>query len=143
MAEALGLAASIAGLVSLGLQVAGGIATDLDALENRQVELASVKRQNDALAASLDIIKAAASRTQSHHGPAITTNIQSCETEIQAVEALLADLANCDTTIWRQRLRSKKKKLTYMSDPQKVQLVVQRLHNTNQVLNLTLTGLTL
>ena len=143
MAEALGLAASVAGLVSLGLQVTGGIATFLDALQSRQEDLASVKRQNDALTASLDIIKAASSRTQGQHSYAITTSIQSCETELRAVEVLLADLANCDTTTWRQRLRSKKKKLSYVFDRPKVQLVVQRLHNANQVLQLTLTGLNL
>lgn len=43
MAEALGLAASVAGLLSLGLQVTGGVARYLDVLENRQKELASVK----------------------------------------------------------------------------------------------------
>lgn len=143
MAEAVGLAASVAGLVSLGLQVTGGIATLLDALENRQAELASVKRQSDALAASLDIIRAASSRFHNQHSYAIMASIQACETELQAVEALLADLANCDTSTWRQRLRGKKKKLSYVFDRSKVQLVVQRLHNANQVLQLTLTGLNL
>ncbi|KAK8105151.1 hypothetical protein PG999_008510 [Apiospora kogelbergensis] len=143
MAEAVGLAASVAGLVSLGLQVTGGIATLLDALENRQAELASVKRQSDALAASLDIIRATSSSFQNQHSYAITASIQACETELQAVEALLADLANCDTSTWRQRLRGKKKKLSYVFDRSKVQLVVQRLHNANQVLQLTLTGLNL
>ncbi|KAK6854980.1 hypothetical protein PG995_008512 [Apiospora arundinis] len=59
------------------------------------------------------------------------------------VEALLADLANCDTTTWRQRLRSKKKKLSYAFDRPKVQQLVQRLHNSNQVLQTAITGLNL
>ncbi|KAK8022026.1 hypothetical protein PG993_012793 [Apiospora rasikravindrae] len=147
MAEALGLAASVAGLVSLGLQVTSGIATYLDAVESRQDELASVKRQNDALAASLNIIKmaAASSRSaQNHHGQEITTNIQSCEADLREVEVLLAALANCDTTdTWRQRLRSKKKKLSYVFDRPKVQQVVQRLHTANQILQLTLSGITM
>ncbi|KAK8015428.1 hypothetical protein PG990_008724 [Apiospora arundinis] len=97
MAEVLGLTASVAGLVSLGLQVTGGIATCLDAIENRQDELASIKHQNDALAASLGMIKAAASRASNHHSHAVATSIQSCEAELQAVEILLAELASCDT----------------------------------------------
>ena len=77
MAEAVGLAASVAGLLSLGLQITGGIATYLDALESRQDELASIKRQNDALSAALDTIKTATSRFQSPlHDRAITTGIQ-------------------------------------------------------------------
>ncbi|KAK8077076.1 hypothetical protein PG996_003246 [Apiospora saccharicola] len=143
MAEALGLAASVAGLLSLGLQVTGGFASYLDALENRQEELASAKRQNDALAASLDIVKTASTHVLSHHAHTITTSIQSCEAELQAAEVLLADLANCDTSTWRQRLRSKKKKLSYRFDRAKVQKLVQRLHNSNQVLQLALAGLNL
>ena len=97
MAEALGLAVSIAGLLSLGLQVTGGIAGYFDALENRQYELACVKQQDDSLVASLDIVKAAASRVQSHDAHTMTASIRSCETELQAVEPLLSDIADCDT----------------------------------------------
>ncbi|KAK8009349.1 hypothetical protein PG991_011900 [Apiospora marii] len=104
MAEALGLAASVAGLLSLGLQVTGGIASYLDALENRQMELASVKQQKDALKSSLAIVQAAASRVQNHHAHTITASIQSCEAELQAIETLLADLANCDTSRSTERL---------------------------------------
>ncbi|KAK7936639.1 uncharacterized protein PG986_015077 [Apiospora aurea] len=138
MAEAFSLAASAAGLISFGLQVTSGITIYLDAVESRQDELASVKRQNDALAASLNIIKAAAASSRSgpnHHGQAITTSIQSCEAELRAVEALLAALANCDNTAtWRQRLLSKKKKLSYVFDRPKVQQVVQRLQSANQMI---------
>lgn len=142
MAEAVGLAASVAGLVSLGLQVTGGIVTYLDALENRQDELASVKRQNDALSAALDIIQAATSRFQGQpHDHAVQNNIQSCNAELQALEVLLAELANCDTSTWRQRLRSTRKKLSYAFDRSKVHQMAQRLHHANEVLQLTLTGL--
>ncbi|KAK8133585.1 hypothetical protein PG984_005597 [Apiospora sp. TS-2023a] len=143
MAEALGLAASVAGLLSLGLQVTGGVASYLDALENRQEELASAKRQNEALVASLEIVKTASTHVLSHHAHTVATSIQSCEAELRSVEDLLADLANCDTSTWRQRLRSKKKKLSYRFDRSKVQQLVQRLHNSNQVLQLALAGLNL
>ncbi|KAK8140111.1 hypothetical protein PG984_000177 [Apiospora sp. TS-2023a] len=143
-AESVGLAASIAGLVSLGLQITGGIATYLDALESRRDELASVKRQNEALAAALDTIKAATPHNsfQGHqHDAAIENNTQSCKAELQAVEELLATLADCDTTTWRQRLKNKKKKLTYAFNRPKVQQIVQRLHSANSILQLTLAGL--
>ncbi|KAK8035749.1 hypothetical protein PG991_001822 [Apiospora marii] len=143
-AESVGLAASIAGLVSLGLQITGGIASYLDALESRRDELASVRRQNEALAAALDTIQAATSHNffQSHqHDPAIEKNTQCCKEELQAVEELLAALADCDTTTWRQRFKNKKKKLTYAFDRPKVKVIVQRLQNANGILQLTLAGL--
>ncbi|KAK8083886.1 hypothetical protein PG996_002667 [Apiospora saccharicola] len=143
-AESVGLAASIAGLVSLGLQITGGIANYLDALESREEELASVRRQNDALAAALDTIKAATSHNSVHgqqHDSAIEKNIQCCKAELQAVEELLAALADCNTTTWRQRLKNERRKLTYSFNRPKVQRIVQRLQNANGILQLTLCGL--
>ncbi|KAK7959814.1 uncharacterized protein PG986_004668 [Apiospora aurea] len=104
-AESVGLAASVAGLVSLGLQITGGIASYLDALESRRDELTSVRRQNDALAAALDTIKTATSHNSfqgQQHVSATERNTQCCKAELQAIEELLAELADCDTTTWRQ-----------------------------------------
>ncbi|KAK8001720.1 hypothetical protein PG991_013942 [Apiospora marii] len=143
-AEAVGLAASVAGLVSLGLQVTGGIVAYLDALKNREEELASTKRQNDALVAALTAIKAASSRFQAQrHDEAVTQSIQSCEAELRAVEELLADLASCDTSTWRKRLKTKKRELGFKFDRTKMQQVAQRLHHANDILQLTLAGLEL
>lgn len=140
MAAEIGLAASVAGLVSLGIQLTGGIASFLDALENRQKELESVRRQNEALTAALTIIKTASFQNQQHND-AITQNTQTCEAELRAVESLLAELANCDTSTWRKRLKSKKQKLSYVFDRKKVEQLVQRLHHANEVLQLAMTGL--
>ncbi|KAK8067259.1 hypothetical protein PG997_014006 [Apiospora hydei] len=141
--ESVGLAASVAGLLSLGLQVTGGLVAYLDALKSRGEELASVKRQNDSLAAALSAIKAAFSSSlrNQHHIPAVMRSIQACEGELQAAEELLASLANCDTRTWRQRMKTKTKKLTYSFDRSKIQQINQRLHHANGVLQLTLTGL--
>jgi len=141
--ESVGLAASIAGLLSLGLQITSGIATYLDALENREEELQSARRQNDALVGALAAIKRAGSQFQGQHNhvSGIAQSIQACETELLAVESLLAKLTNCDTATWRQRLKSKKQKLRYAFDRSKVQQVTQRLHNANGILQITLTGL--
>ncbi|KAK7968908.1 hypothetical protein PG988_007981 [Apiospora saccharicola] len=144
MAAEVGLAASIAGLLSLGLQITGGIAIYLDALESRRDELESLKRQNDALAAALDTINAATSHPsfQGHqHDSAIEKNTQCCKAELQAVEELLAALADCNAATWRQRLKNEKRKLTYAFNRPKVQRIVQRLQNANGILQLTLSGL--
>ncbi|KAK8015481.1 hypothetical protein PG991_008369 [Apiospora marii] len=142
MTEAIGLAASVAGLVSLGLQITGGIVTYVNALEGRQDDLASVKRQNEAFAATLNIVRAASSRFQGHqHDQTIKLNLLSCETEIHALEDLLAKLANCDTATWRQQLKNKTRKFTYVFHQSKVQQMLQRLQHANEGLQLVVTAL--
>lgn len=142
MAEPIGLAASVAGLISLGLQITGGIVTYVNALEGRQDDLASVKRQNDAFAATLNIVRAASSRFQGHqHDQTIKLNLVSCETELHALEELLANLADCDTATWRHRLKNKTKKLTYAFHQSKVQQMLQRLQHANENIQLVVTAL--
>ncbi|KAK8084396.1 hypothetical protein PG997_005667 [Apiospora hydei] len=57
MAEPLSLAASVAGLISLGLQVTGGIAKYLDAAKCRDEELSAVRQQNALLTDTLATIE--------------------------------------------------------------------------------------
>ncbi|KAI1377172.1 hypothetical protein F4677DRAFT_415538 [Hypoxylon crocopeplum] len=143
-AEGVGLAASVAGLLSLGLQITSGIVKYLDAFENRQEELAYVRQQNDALTATLLAIETASSDFQGQRPEftaAVSQSIQSCETELNAAEALRVDLADCDRSTWTTRLENKKKKLTYAFHRSKVQQLAQRLQQANEVLQLALTGL--
>ncbi|KAK8124202.1 hypothetical protein PG999_004120 [Apiospora kogelbergensis] len=140
MAAEVGLAASVAGLLSLGIQLTSGITSFLDALENRQDELESARRQNVALTAALATIKTARFQNQQHNY-AIIQSTQSCEAELRAVESLLAELANCDTSTWQKRLKNKKQKFSYAFDRKKVQLLVHRLQNANEILQLTISGL--
>ncbi|RYP68436.1 hypothetical protein DL771_006700 [Monosporascus sp. 5C6A] len=139
-----GLAASVAGLLSLGLQITGGIVKYLDAFESRREELAYVRQQNDALTSTLLAIETASSSFQGQRPEftaAVTQTIQSCKKELSAVEVLRVELADGDTTTWTMRLENKKKKLTYAFHRSKVQQLGQRLQQANKVLQLTLTGL--
>ncbi|KAK7747718.1 hypothetical protein SLS62_008965 [Diatrype stigma] len=145
-AEGLGLAASVAGLVSLGLQLTGGIVKYLDAFESRQEDLINAKRQNDALMAGLLAIQTASSSFQGQHSQAIAAviqNIQACETELTAAEALRVDLADCERSTWTMRLENQKKKMTYAFHRSKVQQLAQRLQQANGILQLSLAGLEL
>lgn len=145
-AESLGLAASVAGLLSLGLQVTGNIINYLDAFEDRQEELAYVEKQNNSLASSLLAIKTASSSFQDQHQEsttAVTQNIQFCQEELRAVEKLRLELADCNTKAWTARLENKKKKLTYAFHRSKIQQLAQRLQQANEILQLTLSGLRL
>lgn len=142
-AEAVGLVASVAGLVSLGLQVTGGILKYLDAFDSRQEELAYVRQQNDALRSTLLAIDSASSNFQpqrSEFAAAVAQTIVSCKKELSAVEALHVDLADGDRSTWTMRLDNKKKKLTYAFHRSKIQQLAQRLQQANETLKLTLIG---
>ena len=146
MAEAVGLAASISGLLSLGLQVTGVIVKYLDAFESRHEELAYVRQHNDALKATLLAINTASSCFQDQSPKltaAVTRNVLSCKKELSAVDALCVSLADYDRSILMTRLENKKKKFTYPFHRSKVQQLAQRLQQANEVLQLTLHGLEL
>lgn len=143
-AEGLSLAVSVAGLVSLGLQITGGIFKYLDAFEGRQEELAYIRQQNNPLTATLSAIGTVSSRFQGQHlvfTTAVTQNIQSCEKELNAVEVLRTELADCDSNTWKMRLENKKKMMTYAFHQSKAQQLARRLQQANKLLQLTLTGL--
>lgn len=144
MADGLSLAASVAGLVSLGLQVTQGIVSYVDALESRQQELRSVQQQNDALSSALAVIESASAQLQGQHqhaAAAVSQNLLACTEHLEAVKKLLAELAHCDTSTWWKRVKNQKKKLSYAFDRPKLQGLAQRLEDANCALQLALAGL--
>ncbi|KAI3552043.1 hypothetical protein CSPX01_00719 [Colletotrichum filicis] len=115
-AESVGLAASVAGLLSLGLQIAGGIVKYMDAFEGRDEELRNVKKQNDNLAATLRAMKTVLAALQGQSlvvAAAVGRNIRSCEEDLHAVEALCIELSDRAGSTWTKRLENKKKKVTF------------------------------
>ncbi|XXH05703.1 hypothetical protein Hte_012138 [Hypoxylon texense] len=133
-AESVGLAASVAGLLSLGLQITSGIVKYLDGFESRQEELGYVRQQNDAVKATLLAIETTSSGFQGQHPEftaAVSQNIQSCKRELDVVKALHADLADCDRSTWTIRLENKKKKLTYAFHRPKLQQLAQEISSLN------------
>lgn len=67
MADPLSLLGLTAGLISLGLQVSGGIVTYVDAVKGRRDELESVKRQVDSMTEIVKRIDATLSRLAAQH----------------------------------------------------------------------------
>ncbi|OTB04765.1 hypothetical protein M426DRAFT_151661 [Hypoxylon sp. CI-4A] len=144
--DGVSLAASIAGLLSLGLQITGGIIKYLDAFKDREDELAYLKQQNDALTTTLLAVDTTTSSFQGQHSKftsAVIQNIQSCKKELGAVEALRVNLADCGKSSWVTGLKNKKKKLTYAFHRPKIQQLAHRLQEANEALQLTLNGLEL
>ncbi|KAK1506023.1 hypothetical protein CTAM01_03358 [Colletotrichum tamarilloi] len=115
-AESVGLAASVAGLLSLGLQITGGIVKYMDAFEGRGEELRNVKQHNDNLGVTLHAMKTVLAGLQGQSPAvvdAVDQNIRSCEDDLRAVEALCIDLSDRDGSTWTKRLENKKKKVTF------------------------------
>ncbi|KAF9880622.1 hypothetical protein CkaCkLH20_01664 [Colletotrichum karsti] len=142
-AESVGLAASVGGLVSLGLQIAGGILKYVDAFESRQDDLEFVRTNSEALKATLRVIETWANSPG--QGPeaiaAATRSMQLFEMELCNVKALHDELADLDGPDWTSRLANKKKKLTYAFSRPKIQGLGQRLQKATNALQLTLNGL--
>ncbi|KAI0384705.1 hypothetical protein F5Y04DRAFT_293031 [Hypomontagnella monticulosa] len=143
-AESIGLAASVAGLMSLGLQVTNGVVQYINAFKSRQEELVFLRQQNNTLSTTLSAIQRSSSRLQAQSAEftaAMAQGVQSCQHELSAAEDLCADLSNCDRSTWATRLNSKKGKITYAFHRPKIQQLAQRLQQANEVLQLALTGL--
>ncbi|KAK1453006.1 hypothetical protein CCUS01_02023 [Colletotrichum cuscutae] len=108
-AESVGLAASVAGLLSLGLQITGGIVKYMDAFECRDEELRNVKKHNDNLGVTLLAMKTVLAGLQGQSPAvvdAVDQNIRSCEEDLRAVEALCIDLSDRDGSTWTKRLEN-------------------------------------
>lgn len=139
-AESVGLAASIGGIVSLGLTITGGIIKYVDAFENRQEELNFVSRQNEALKAVLLALE----RHLSSHGQsaalpdAVAQGMQLFEGELNHVKALHSDLADSHPQSWTSRLKNRKKRVTYAFNRSKIQELGLQLQKAGDALQLTL-----
>lgn len=145
-AEGLGLAASVAGLLSLGLQITSGITKYLDALDRREDDLAHVRNLNKALITTLSTLEIVVSGLPNQgltFTSGVVQDIQRCKLGLGDLEKLRIELTDSDQRNWTTRLRNKKKKFTYKFRETKMQQLAERLQQSNQLLQLTLSGLQL
>ncbi|KAK7942526.1 pyruvate decarboxylase [Apiospora aurea] len=130
MAEPLSLAASMAGLISLGLQVTGGIAKYLDAVKCRNEELSAVRQQNALLTDTLATIEKTTGKLI-HLSPEVADvtkrNFDSFKDSVNALEGFAAQLASCNVVTWRSRLQDKTAKLRYAFDRPKLEQLCARV----------------
>lgn len=142
MAEPLSLAASVAGLVSLGIQVTTGIGKYLDALESRDEELKLAKQQNEALRNTITIIEKAAGKLDQvlpDASAAAKETIKLCKESIDNLETFAAKLEGSDVGTWRSKLKTGK--FHYFFDRPKVLQLSTRLSQTESTLQLAAEGL--
>lgn len=146
MSDPLSIAASAAGLVSLGLQVCGGITRYLDALDCREQDISSSRQRNESLQKLLPVIEFSLNQLRSDHH-AVTAAAQdcldACKTDFKDLENLLVDLtssgrANSGKT---SKIASHGKKLLYPFKRSKLQELNGKLSRTTQSLQLALQAL--
>ncbi|RYP45967.1 hypothetical protein DL768_007749 [Monosporascus sp. mg162] len=122
MADPLSVAGLAIGVVSLGLQVTGGITDYIDALNCRDQDIALLQRDHQAATA------------------AVRECLDSCKKELQVLESLVAELVACDqsTTGRKNKIKNQGKKLLYPLNRPKLEQLGTRLRNVNATLQLAL-----
>lgn len=146
MAGPLSVAGLALAVVSLGLQVTGGITDYFDSLNSRDQDIASIIQRNDTLRKTLQIIELSISRFQNDHRTATETLRQfldSSNEELKVLEAMVATLNIDDqgTGGRRNKTRNKGKKLLYPFHRPKLEQMVTKLHHINATLQLGLQSL--
>ncbi|KAI1031717.1 hypothetical protein LB504_000060 [Fusarium proliferatum] len=146
MADPLSVAGLALAMVSLGLQVTGGITDYFDSLRSRDQDIASIIQQNNTLKKTLEVIESSISRFQNDHRTAteaLRQFLDSSNEELKALESMVAALITDDqaTTGRRTKARNKGKKLLYPFHRPKLEQMSTKLHHINATLQLGLQSL--
>lgn len=118
MADPLSVVGLAAGLVSLGIQVADGISSYLDAIKSRSDEIASVERNLTGIKLILAELESVCSQTQAQQPASgkLKRCIEACTAELAYFDDLSSIIqggtGNPDAKL-RQRLRGKHQQLVY------------------------------
>lgn len=143
MADPVSVAGLAVSVVSLGIQVSGGITTYIDSLSCRDKDIASIRQQNASLQKSLEVIEASLPQFHRKHHPA-TTAVHECldssKNELSTLESLISDLTSCDqfAKSRKDKFKSQGKRLLYPFSRPKVKELETRICNTNSALQLAL-----
>ncbi|KAI0451235.1 hypothetical protein F5B21DRAFT_387914 [Xylaria acuta] len=148
MADPLSIAGLAASVISLGLEVAGGLSDYLDGVKGRVEELSSAKRQATNMKDLLLTIKDLLPQVKNSWPTSATSierHVQSCNTEISALYTLLSELSQpaSSSSGIRLKLAEQKQKLTYPFNRAHLGHLEERLVKVNSALQIALqiTGL--
>ncbi|KAK2006021.1 hypothetical protein LZ32DRAFT_570907, partial [Colletotrichum eremochloae] len=149
MAEPVGITGTAAGLVSLGLQLYGEISKYLSAVKGRQKDLDRARRHHQTLQMCMDAIAAAtpsSRRNNTQIDVALKACILSCESELRALEALVARLQGPSTPtsgVLSAKLREKGRQYAFPFHRDSILELERALESTNGVLQTALQTLDL
>ncbi|KAK2758044.1 hypothetical protein FQN54_004450 [Arachnomyces sp. PD_36] len=142
MAELAGLAV---GVVSLGIQVSGGITEYVDALNCRHQDLSSLIQKNDSLRKTLQIVEKSLSRLHHEHqdaGSAVRESLNSCKNELTTLKRLVDSFTyDSSTTSRKTKIKNTGKKLLYPFNRPQLDKLEARLGYANSALQLALEAL--
>lgn len=146
MADPLSVAGLAAGVVSLGLQVCGGITSYIDALNCREQDIASARQQTECLEKTLQVVETSLAQLQHEHQTptaAVRGCMDSCNQELEALRSLVVELAGPDQSAAgrRERIKAFGKKLCYPFSRPKIEQLENRLRIANATLQLALQAL--
>ncbi|KAI0551720.1 hypothetical protein F4679DRAFT_537760 [Xylaria curta] len=148
MADPLSIAGLATGVISLGLQVVGGLFDYLDAVKGRAEELSSARRQatnmEDLLMAVQDLLPQLENSLPTS-ATLLERHIQSCNAEISALYSLLSALSQpaSSSSGIRLKLAEQKQKFAYPFNRNHLSDLEERLVKVNSALQtaLQITGL--
>lgn len=148
MAEALGVASGVAGLVSLGLEVVSGIESYIDAVKSRKEELATASTSVRNMRNLLDVLRVCLPSLSARHqaaSSAATFSIKACEEELGGLSELLQDLLDLPAQKHgiRGSIKQQKKALSYPFHRQNLDKLQRRLSRANNVLRIAMQTLEL
>ncbi|KAK0100391.1 hypothetical protein ONS96_007672 [Cadophora gregata f. sp. sojae] len=147
MADPLSIVGTTAGLLSLGIQVYGGIKEYLGAIQTRDEDLEGVRRHASLLKDSLAAIEKGIQSTAIHEQPSIPSVVfclQSCKTELNSLRIFLFELGYppaTPSTSLRATISEGKKKLVYPFKRGTITKLEDRLRNVNGILHTALQSL--
>ncbi|ETS81622.1 hypothetical protein PFICI_06624 [Pestalotiopsis fici W106-1] len=143
MAEAFGLAASAAGIVSLGLQVYEGVASYVEGVKDRKTELSAILKQANTLQAIVNALQVAAPRIDailSIHESPLLPSLKTVEEELWALKLFLGSLQNTDSQPKDvlATLKEQKRKLTFPFHRPTLNKLQKKLESANNALQTSL-----
>ncbi|KAI0863793.1 hypothetical protein F4860DRAFT_501756 [Xylaria cubensis] len=142
MAEAFGIAASVAGIVSLGLELFKGISTYIDAVRCCGEEISAIHRQVQTFQSSLSILKNSIPNLSSKHqaaGDTVLGALRAVELELQALHNFVEKLGSHSSQ--SQNLLLTTKRMTFVFHQQNLETLQKRLDRTNMSLDAATRGL--
>lgn len=140
MGDPLSIAASAAGLISLGLTVCSGITSYLDAVRSRAEDVDAARRQADGIRNMLFIVDESIEKPNyidTASVDAARACLQTCTIEVKALDLLVDEIGKTTlpaTTI-RLKIKEQKKRFTYAFKKEELERLEQhlaRVHSTLQ-----------
>lgn len=141
MADPFGLAASAAGIVSLGLQVYTGVSSYVEGIKDRKTELSAVTRQANTLQTAVNVLQDAIPRINAAltiSGSPVVPALKLVEEELWALRLFLVALQEQhvpdQTSDFATTLKQQKNKFSFPFHRPTLEKLQKKLESANNAL---------